>query len=107
MDRNHMGDLSAGIRKSQVPARSNDVDLFPGAPLRWGLGHMLNVQPGPNGRSAVTLGWADIFNTYYWIDRPKRVTGVIMTQILPFADPRALTLCRQFERAVYDVLTPA
>ena len=29
--------------------------------------------------------------------RPKRVTGLIMTQILPFADPRSLKLYGQFE----------
>ena len=85
-------------------ALSNDVDFFPGAPLRWGLGYMLNVQPGPNGRSAGTVSWGGIFNTYYWLDPAKRVTGLIMTQILPFADPRALSLYGQLERGVYDAL---
>jgi hypothetical protein len=37
----------------------------------------------------------------------KRVTGVIMTQILPFANPRALRLYGQFERGVYDALNGA
>jgi CubicO group peptidase (beta-lactamase class C family) len=69
-----------------------------------GLGYMLNMQPGPNGRSAGTVSWGGIFNTYYWIDPSKRVTGLIMTQILPFADPRALKLYGQFERAVYETL---
>jgi methyl acetate hydrolase len=104
MDKNHIGDLQAGILKTQNPARSNDVDFFPGAQVRWGLGHMLNVQPGPNGRSAGTVTWGGIFNTYYWIDPAKRVTGLIMTQILPFADPRAVKLYGQFERGVYDAL---
>ena len=85
-------------------ALSNDVDFFPGAPLRWGLGYMLNVQPGPNGRSAGTVSWGGIFNTYYWLDPAKRVTGLIMTQILPFADPRVLSLYGQLERGVYDAL---
>ena len=39
------------------------------------LGHMLNMEPGPNGRSAGTVSWAGIFNTYYWLDPAKRVTG--------------------------------
>jgi hypothetical protein len=34
----------------------------------------------------------------YWIDPQKRVTGVILTQILPFADDRAVRLYGQFER---------
>ena len=104
MHQNAIGEIPAGILKTQNPGRSNDVDLFPGAPIRWSLGHMLNVQPGPNGRSAGTVSWGGIFNTYYWLDPAKRVTGQIMTQILPFADPRALRLYGQFERSVYDAL---
>src|SRR5437660_4932093 len=104
MNKNHTGDIPAGIMKTESPARSNDVDLFPGAQIRWGLGYMLNMQPGPNGRSAGTVSWGGIFNTYYWIDPAKRVTGLIMTQILPFADPRTLKLYGQFESGVYDAL---
>ena len=88
-------------------AEPNDVDLFPGAQIRWGLGYMLNLQPGPNGRSAGTVSWGGIFNTYYWLDPAKRVTGLIMTQILPFADQRALKLYGQFESAVYEALPSA
>ena len=68
------------------------------------LGFMLNVQAGPNGRSAGTVSWGGLFNTYYWIDPAKRVTGFIMMQILPFADTRALKLYGQFERGVYEAL---
>jgi methyl acetate hydrolase len=107
MERNFIGETPAGVLKTFVPARSNDVDLFPGAPLRWTLGHMLNVQAGPNGRSAGTVSWGGIFNTYYWIDPSKKVTGLIMTQILPFADPRALKLYGQFESGVYEALKSA
>jgi methyl acetate hydrolase len=104
MNKNHTGTIPAGIMKTQNPALSNDVDLFPGAEIRWGLGYMLNMQPGPNGRSAGTGSWGGIFNTYYWLDPSKRVTGLIMTQILPFADTRALKLYGQFERGVYEAL---
>ena len=87
MSQNHIGDLPAGVLKTANPELSNDVDFFPGAPMRWGLGYMLNLEPGPNGRSAGTLSWAGLFNSYYWLDPVRRVTGVILTQILPFADP--------------------
>jgi len=103
MHRNAIGEIPAGVLKTQSP-RSNDVDLFPGAQVRWSLGHMLNLEPGPNGRSAGTVSWGGIFNTYYWIDPAKLVTGVIMTQILPFADQRALALYGRFERAVYETV---
>src|SRR5580765_3605304 len=104
MNKNHTGNIPAGIMKTQNPALSNDVDLFPGAQIRWGLGYMLNLQPGPNGRSAGTVSWGGIYNTYYWLDPSKRVTGLIMTQILPFADTRTLKLYGQFERGVYEAL---
>ena len=107
MHQNHTGNIPAGILKTEMPNLSNDVDLFPGAQIRWGLGYMLNLQAGPNGRSAGTVSWGGIFNTYYWLDPAKKVTGVIMTQILPFADPRALKLYGQFERGVYEALPTA
>src|SRR5512134_3276772 len=93
--------------KTENRVMSNDVDLFPGAQIRWGLGYMLNMQPGPNGRSAGTVGWGGIFNTYYWLDPSRRVTGFIMTQILPFADPRVLALYGRFERSVYEAAKAA
>jgi methyl acetate hydrolase len=80
-----------------------DVDLFPGSDLRWGLGGMINLQQGPNGRSAGTLSWGGIYNSYFWLDPARRLTGVIMIQILPFADARALALYDAFERGVYEV----
>jgi CubicO group peptidase (beta-lactamase class C family) len=101
INQNQIGDLPAGILKTQLPEVSHDVDFFPGAKLRWGLGYMLNLEPGPNGRSAGTLGWAGLANLYYWLDPARRVAGVIMTQILPFADPAAVRLYGQFERGVY------
>jgi CubicO group peptidase (beta-lactamase class C family) len=104
MNQNHIGDIAAGILKTTAPLRSNDVDFFPGIPCRWGLAYMINTQPGPNGRSAGSLTWAGIFNTYYWLDPQKRVAGVFLTQILPFADGPAVQVYCDFERAVYGTL---
>jgi len=101
---NQIGDLDAGIMKTTNPARSNDVDFFPGMPVRWGLGSMLTLRPGPDGRSANSLTWAGVFNTYFWLDPAKRVAAAILTQLLPFADRRVLDLYRAFEREVYAAL---
>jgi CubicO group peptidase (beta-lactamase class C family) len=101
MGQNQIGNIAAGILKTNNPALSNDVDFFPGIPLRWGLGHMINMAPGPNGRSAGSLTWAGLLNTYYWIDPNKRVVAVFMTQVLPFADRPALSLYGAFERGIY------
>jgi hypothetical protein len=35
------------------------------------------------------LAWAGLFNTYFWPDPNKRVTGTTMTQLLPFADDQS------------------
>jgi CubicO group peptidase (beta-lactamase class C family) len=107
MAENQIGDIPAGIMPSFVPERSNNVDFFPGAKIRWGLGYMINMEPGPNGRSAGTVSWAGIFNSYYWLDPVRQIAGVILTQILPFADHAAVRLYGQFERGVYDLADAA
>ena len=68
MGQNQIGNIEAGVMKTTAPALSNDVDFFPGISLRWGFGHMINMQAVPGGRSAGSLTWAGLFNTYYWID---------------------------------------
>ncbi|HTW50262.1 MAG TPA: serine hydrolase domain-containing protein, partial [Stellaceae bacterium] len=104
MSQNHIGGLTVSVLRTNNPPLTNDVDLFPGQPVRWGLGYMLTPEPGPNGRSAGSVSWAGIFNTYYWLDPVKRVAGVIMTQILPFADLPTLSVYGAFERGVYAAL---
>jgi len=106
MSANQIGNLEAGILKTTNPALSNDVDFFPGVRLRWGLGHMINIDPVPDGRKAGSLTWAGLFNTYYWIDPTTRIAGVIMMQILPFADHQALKAYRLFERGIYRGIVP-
>jgi methyl acetate hydrolase len=107
MAENQIGDLEAGILKTTNPALSNDVDLFPGVQLRWGLGHMINIDPVPSGRKAGSLTWAGLLNTYYWIDPTTRIAGVIMMQILPFADRQGLKAYRQFEHGICHALGSA
>jgi methyl acetate hydrolase len=107
MAKNQIGNIEAGHLKTANPALSSDVDFFPGVHLRWGLGHMINIDPVHDGRRAGSLTWAGLFNTYYWIDPTMRVAGVIMMQILPFADGHALKAYRQFERGICHALKPA
>jgi methyl acetate hydrolase len=106
MATNQTAELDAGIMRTAMPERTNDFALFPGMRCQWGLGWMITPLPGPDGRSAGSLTWGGIFNSYYWIDPAREVAGVILTQFLPFADPRALTLYRAFERRLYDALAP-
>ena len=104
MGQNQIGELDVGVLRTTNPALSNNVDFFPGIGRKWGFGHMITMQAGPNGRSAGSLAWGGLFNTYYWIDPAKQVAAVFMTQILPFADDRALRVYHQFERGIYSAV---
>jgi CubicO group peptidase (beta-lactamase class C family) len=68
---------------------------------------MINTKPGSSGRSAGSLTWAGIFNTYYWLDPQKRLAGVFLSQILPFADGPAVTAYGEFEKGLYGALNMA
>jgi CubicO group peptidase (beta-lactamase class C family) len=107
MSQNQIGDIRAGVAKTAMPERSNDVDFFPGMDCKWGLAYMITPQPGPNGRSAGSATWAGIYNTYYWLDPHKRIAGVSLTQVLPFADKPAVRLYGEFETGVYGALKAA
>jgi CubicO group peptidase (beta-lactamase class C family) len=104
MGQNQIGDIDVGVLKTTVPALSNDVDLCPGVTRKWGFGHMITMQALAGGRGAGSLTWGGLLNTYYWIDPGRKVAAVFMTQVLPFADSRALRLYRQFEHGIYAAL---
>jgi CubicO group peptidase (beta-lactamase class C family) len=101
MSQNHIGGLEIGPLKTAAPPLSNDVELLPGVQKKWGLSFLINMQPLPTGRSAGSLAWAGLANTYFWIDRAKRVSGVFLSQLLPFYDTTTIDLLTRFETEVY------
>jgi CubicO group peptidase (beta-lactamase class C family) len=101
MGQNHMGALDVRPLKTCNPRFSNDAEFFPGMVKKWGLSFLINTEDCPGGRSAGSLAWAGINNTYFWLDPKKRVAGVLMTQVLPFADAAILRTLDAFEREVY------
>src|SRR5947208_2794389 len=104
MAQNHIGPLEIGAMTSAIPALTNDVELFPGMSKKWGLSFLINTAQAPTGRSAGSLAWAGLANTYFWIDRDKRVCGVFLSQVLPFFDHTAIDLLTKFETEVYRAL---
>ena len=98
---NQIGELSAGKMKSFDPATSADVDIQPGHTEKWGLGFLINTTAYPGGRSAGSLAWAGLYNTFYWIDPKRRLCAVILMQYLPFVDKEAIGMLNDFEQAVY------
>ena len=99
---NQIGALTAGKMKSFKPNLSSDVDIQPGHTEKWGLGFLINTTRYAEGRSAGSLAWAGLYNTFYWIDPARNLCVVILMQFLPFVDREAVGLLSEFERAVYS-----
>jgi methyl acetate hydrolase len=104
MAQNHIGDLNVTPMPTAMPQLSNDVALYPDQDKKWGLSFLINTKKTAEGRSAGSLAWAGLANTYFWIDPARKIGGVILTQLLPFADPKVLELFGKFESGVYQEL---
>ncbi len=104
MAQNAIGELNVRLLRTVVPASSNDAEFFPGMVKKWGIGFMISTGKVPGRRGAGALAWAGLGNTYFWIDPANGVAGIILMQLIPFADPKALALLNAFEQAVYAAL---
>ncbi len=103
MATNQIGGLSAGKLKTAKPENSSDVDFHPGYTDGFGFGFLINAKAYDGGRSAGSLAWAGIRNTFFWIDPRRGICAVLMMQFLPFCDSEAMGLLHDFERSVYAV----
>ena len=105
MSENQIGELEVESLTSLAPEIANDVDFYPGSVAKFGFGFLINSDPVEQGRSAGSLAWAGIYNTYFWIDPQQKVCGVILMQSLPFFDGEAVQLYGEFERGIYTSLS--
>jgi methyl acetate hydrolase len=103
MEQNHIGTVGVPAQKSAIPSRSDDFSFIADGRDKWGLAFLITADSVPGKRAAGSLSWGGIYNSYYWIDPTRGITGTIMTQFLPFADRKALALYDSFERGVYQV----
>jgi len=101
MGRNHIGDLSVRPLPSLAPQFSTDMAELPGNLDKFGLGFALNSRAVEGGRGPNTMAWAGIFNTFFWIDREKKIGAVLLMQASPFLDGDIRKVLDDFERAVY------
>jgi len=101
MEQNHIGAIGVPALKAALPDRSEDFSFVADGHDKWGLGFLITADAVPGKRSAGSLSWGGINNTYYWLDPARGLTGVILMQFLPFADRRALAVYDTFERGVY------
>jgi CubicO group peptidase (beta-lactamase class C family) len=103
MARDQIAPLAVRPMISAVPSATRDADFFPGMANGWGLTFLVNRRPSPQGRSAGSLALAGLGNTFYWIDPGRGTAGIFLSQILPFFDPEAISLFREFEGMVNEV----
>jgi methyl acetate hydrolase len=101
MTTNQIGNVSAGKLKTYRPTISSDVDFHPGETDGFTYGFLINKTPYSGGRSAESLAWAGVENTFYWIDPKKALCAVVMMQFFPFVDKEGVGLLSDFEHAVY------
>jgi CubicO group peptidase (beta-lactamase class C family) len=104
MAANQIGALRVAALRTAMPERSSDFTFVDDGRDKWGLGFLITARETPGKRSAGSLSWGGIDNTYFWIDRRRGVAGVIMMQFLPFADTKALGVYDSFERGTYELL---
>jgi CubicO group peptidase (beta-lactamase class C family) len=107
MSRNNIGSVGVPALKSALADRSEDFSFIADGRDKWGLGFLLTADADPAKRSAGSLSWGGINNTYYWIDPARDVTGVILMQVLPFGDNKCLEAFAGFESGVYAGLDAA
>ena len=98
---NHIGDLKVGMLKTVAPAITADAEFFPGRKKAHSLAFMRIEEDVPGMRSAGSQFWAGVLNTHCWFDPKKDVAAVLLTQSLPFVEPRFMDAYDRFERAVY------
>jgi methyl acetate hydrolase len=101
MTANQIGDISAGKLKTFRPDISSDVDFHPGTTDGFTYGFLINKTAYPGGRSAGSLAWAGVENTFYWIDPMRSLCAVVMMQFFPFVDKEGVGLLSDFEKGVY------
>jgi CubicO group peptidase (beta-lactamase class C family) len=104
MLQNQIGDIPIDRLKTAVPAVTADAEFFPGRRKSHSMAFQRLEEDVPGMRRAGSQFWAGVCNTHCWFDPASDVAGLVMTQSLPFAEPRFMALYEAFERAAYRLL---
>jgi methyl acetate hydrolase len=105
MTRNAIGDLNVPMIRSSNPALALEVETFPGQVKKWGLTFLINTEDIEGFRSAGSLTWGGVHNTYFWIDLKNGITAVVLMQIMPIGDPHVQEMMIGFERSLYAAIS--
>jgi len=101
MTSNQIGALVVREQPSALPAVARPFPIGAGKD-KFGFGFQIEAPPAaPGMRSVDSLSWGGIDNTHFWIDPRESIAAVVLMQLLPYYDDRALAVLRGFERTVY------
>jgi methyl acetate hydrolase len=98
---NQIGSVPIPRLKTAVPAITADAEFFPGKRKSHSMAFMRFEEDIPGARKAGSQGWAGVLNTHYWWDPKANLAGLLMTQSLPFVEPRFVSTYDRFEKAAY------
>ncbi|HEY6353273.1 MAG TPA: serine hydrolase domain-containing protein [Burkholderiaceae bacterium] len=98
---NQIGDTPIPGLKTVVPAITADAEFFPGRRKSHSMAFMRFEEDVPGMRLAGSQGWAGVLNTHFWLDPKANIAGLLMTQSLPFVEPRFVSTYEAFEREAY------
>lgn len=101
---NQIDSVRVRALQTAMPERSSDFTFINDGRDMWGLGFLITAVQQNGKRSAGSLSWGGLNNTYFWVDPARGIAGVVLMQFLPFADSKALAVCDGFERAIYDLV---
>jgi methyl acetate hydrolase len=103
MAKNQTGDVKVRLQPTADPLRSRHYPLGAGEDV-WGLGFQLAAPAKPSAgmRRPGSMNWAGINNTFFWIDPQSEIGVIVLMQMLPFYDDKALQVLQGVERLVYQ-----
>jgi methyl acetate hydrolase len=102
MTRSHTGHVVVQTQPPTNPLLSKPFPSGAGADS-WGLGFQIaaTASTSPAGRRPGSYTWGGIYNTHFWVDPDKEIGVILLMQVLPFYDERAMNVLQGFEEIVY------
>jgi len=100
MTRDHLEGITVVEQPGAIPTLAMAFPLGAGKD-GFGLGFQISVGESVGGRPPGSLSWAGIANTHFWIDPANEIGVVLLLQLLPFYDDKAVELLTAFERTLY------
>ncbi len=100
MARDQLEGLTVVEQPAAMPGLAKAFPLGAGRDV-FGLGFQITVGESAAGRPPGSLSWGGIANTHFWIDPENEIGVVLLLQLFPFYDERAVELLTRVEETLY------